>query len=127
VVVLDMSAGIEHLTRGTARGVDFMLVVTEPTRTSIKTAGLVKRLSAELGIKNVKILGNKVRKEEEIKYLQDNFSPGEIIGVLPFEEKVWERSMADSANNLVEESLLTGMEDVYLQIIRGVEEVTGTR
>ena len=127
VVVLDMSAGIEHLTRGTARGVDFMLVVTEPTRTSIKTAGLVKRLSAELGIKNVKILGNKVRKEEEIKYLQDNFSPGEIIGVLPFEEKVWERSMVDSPNNLVEESLLTGMEDVYLQIIRGVEEVTGTR
>ena len=50
-----------------------MLVVTEPTRTSIKTAGLVKRLSAELGIKNVKILGNKVRKEEELKYLQDNF------------------------------------------------------
>lgn len=127
VVVLDMSAGIEHLTRGTARGVDFMLVVTEPTRTSIKTAGLVKRLSAELGIKNVKILGNKVRKEEEIKYLQDNFSPGEIIGVLPFEEKVWERSMADSANNLVEESLLTGMEDVYLRIIKEVEEVTGTR
>ena len=35
--------------------------------------------------------------------------------------------MVDSPNNLVEESLLTGMEDVYLQIIRGVEEVTGTR
>lgn len=127
VVVLDMSAGIEHLTRGTARGVDFMLVVTEPTRTSIKTAGLVKRLSNELGIRNVKILGNKIRKDEEIKYLQENFSPGEIIGILPFEEKVWEKSMVDSPNNFAEESLLNGMENVYLQIIRGVEEVTETR
>ena len=28
VVLLDMSAGIEHLTRGTAGGVDLLLVVT---------------------------------------------------------------------------------------------------
>jgi CO dehydrogenase maturation factor len=127
VVVLDMSAGIEHLTRGTARGVDLMLIVTEPTRTSIKTAGLVKQLSAELGIKNVKIIGNKVRKEEEIKYLTENFSPGEIIGILPFEEKVWEKSMVDLPHNFTEESLLDGMENVYLQVVRGAEEVTGSR
>ena len=120
VVVLDMSAGIEHLTRGTARGVDFMLVVTEPTRTSIKTAGLVKQLSSELGIKNVKILGNKVRKDEEKKYLTENFSPDEIIGILPFEEKVWEKSMVDLPNHFEEESMPKGIEEVYLQIVRGV-------
>jgi len=104
-----------------------MLIVTEPTRTSVKTAGLVKQLSAELGIKNVKIIGNKVRKEEEIKYLAENFSPGEIIGILPFEEKVWEKSMVDLPHNFTEESLLDGMESVYLQVVRGAEEVTGSR
>ena len=127
VVVLDMSAGIEHLTRGTARGVDLMLVVTEPTRTSIKTAGLVKQLSSQLGIKNVKILGNKIRKEEEKKFLTENFSPGEIIGILPFEEKVWEKSMVDLPDPFEEESMLKGIEEVYLQIVRGAKEVTGTR
>ncbi len=31
MVVLDMGAGIEHLTRGTSKGVDAIIVVTEPT------------------------------------------------------------------------------------------------
>jgi len=33
-VILDMEAGIEHLGRGTAMGVDHMLVVVEPNRTA---------------------------------------------------------------------------------------------
>ena len=33
---MDMSAGIEHLTRGTARGVDMILVVTEPARAALR-------------------------------------------------------------------------------------------
>ncbi len=116
VVVLDMSAGIEHLTRGTARGVDMVLVVTEPTRISVKTAGVVKQLALDLGIKDVKILGNKVRRPEEEDFLKDNFSPKEIIGILPFAEKVWEDSMADSPVGFAEENLLSGMEEVFQQI-----------
>jgi CO dehydrogenase maturation factor len=119
VVVLDMSAGIEHLTRGTARGVDMILVVTEPTRASVKTAQVVKRLSSDLGIRQVKILGNKVRKEEERKYLEDNFSPEEIIGFLPFEEKVWEYSMVDSPEGFEKENLIKGISDVYRQVVGG--------
>lgn len=120
---MDMSAGIEHLTRGTARGVDMILVVTEPTRASVKTAQVVKRLSSDLGIQKVKILGNKVRREEERKYLEDNFSPEEIIGYLPFEDKVWECSMVDSPESFEEENLIDGINDVYRQVVGGIEEV----
>ncbi len=35
VVIVDMEAGIEHLTRGTAEGVDAFLVVVEPGQRSI--------------------------------------------------------------------------------------------
>ena len=123
VVVLDMSAGIEHLTRGTARGVDMILVVTEPTRASVKTAQVVKRLSSDLGIQQVKILGNKVRREEERKYLEDNFSPEDIIGYLPFEDKVWEYSMVDSPEGFEKENLIAGISDVYHQVVGGIGEV----
>ena len=37
-VILDMEAGIEHLGRGTASGVDAMLVVVEPGARSARTA-----------------------------------------------------------------------------------------
>ena len=38
VVILDMEAGIEHLGRGTALGVDLILVVVEPGKRSVETA-----------------------------------------------------------------------------------------
>ncbi|MBC7345597.1 MAG: AAA family ATPase, partial [Clostridia bacterium] len=64
-VVLDMSAGIEHLSRGTARGVDAMVVVTEPTRISLQTATTVARLAGDLGISKVGFIGNKIRRPRD--------------------------------------------------------------
>jgi CO dehydrogenase maturation factor len=93
-----------------------MLVVTEPTRTSLKTAGVVKKLAAELGIEDVKILGNKIRRPEEENLIRENFSPEEIVGILPFEEKVWEDSMAGSPVGFAEENLLSGVEKVFQKI-----------
>jgi len=43
VVILDMGAGIEHLTRGTSKGMDLMIIVTEPSKTSVQTAAVVKK------------------------------------------------------------------------------------
>ena len=55
VVIVDMEAGIEHLTRGTAEGVNAFIVVVEPGQRSIQTASAVKRLAKELGVKRVAI------------------------------------------------------------------------
>ncbi len=118
VVVLDMSAGIEHLTRGTARGVDLMLVVAEPTRAGVKTASVVKGLASELGIGKIKILGNKIRREEEKEFIARNFDANEIIGYLPFSEQVWSKSMEAQPNLFGEEDLLEGMEGVYQSIVK---------
>ena len=38
VVVMDMEAGVEHLGRATAQGVDRLIIVVEPGRRSIETA-----------------------------------------------------------------------------------------
>ena len=47
-VILDMEAGIEHLGRGTALGVDSMVVVVEPNRTSLETAYRIRKLAEDL-------------------------------------------------------------------------------
>lgn len=91
IVILDMSAGIEHLTRGTARGVDLVLVVTEPTKPSAQTAQRVKSLAFDLGIPKVAFIGNKVQKQEE-DFLKAHFPEGELLGFLPFDPLVLESS-----------------------------------
>ncbi|MEW6275663.1 MAG: AAA family ATPase [Bacillota bacterium] len=97
VVVMDMGAGIEHLSRGTAKGVDLMLVVVEPGRNSVNTARHVKRMSADLGIQKVKIIGNKVRSEKEKEFIVNSFQPGEVLGLVKFDESVWESAMEPTA------------------------------
>jgi CO dehydrogenase nickel-insertion accessory protein CooC1 len=59
VTVLDMEASIEHLTRGTVRNVDVLLVVTEPYYRSLETTGRVVPLARELGLERVWVVANK--------------------------------------------------------------------
>ncbi|MBA2454543.1 MAG: hypothetical protein H0V47_15340, partial [Chloroflexia bacterium] len=50
VTVLDMEASIEHLTRGTVRDVEKLLIVTEPYFRSLETLGRTVPLARELGL-----------------------------------------------------------------------------
>lgn len=99
VVVMDMSAGIEHLTRGTARGVDLMLVVTEPSQASLQTAGRVARLATDVGVGQVKFVGNKVRSQTERDMIASAFPPGDMLGIIPFADMVWQSSIAGGQDN----------------------------
>ena len=118
-VILDMSAGIEHLTRGTAQGVDLIIVVAEPTRAGVKTAGLVCQLARELGIGGIKILGNKIRREAEKDYIRQHL-PGEVIaGFLPYGEKVWERSRENEGSGFGPEDLPSGLNEFYYNFLKG--------
>lgn len=99
IVVMDMGAGIEHLSRGTARGVDLMLVVVEPSRNSISTARNVRRMAADLGIGKVRVVANKIRSAGERDFVARNFAPGEVIGYIAFDDQVWEASMGEETAN----------------------------
>lgn len=67
VVILDMEAGIEHLTRGTAQYVDALVCVVQPAAASIQTFGRIKQLAADLKIARVGIVANMVRTPEDAR------------------------------------------------------------
>ena len=83
-VVIDMEAGLEHLGRGTAMGVDRLVVVVEPGQRSIETAHNVLRLAGDLGIKNLSFVGNKIRAEKDEVYLKEHMPNFDFLGFLPF-------------------------------------------
>ncbi len=98
-VILDMGAGIEHLTRGTAEGVDIMIIVTEPSLVSVNTARVVKKLALEIGIKEVKYIGNKIRTKKEEYFLAAELPGEDILGFLPFSDLVLDEAMEGSYDN----------------------------
>jgi CO dehydrogenase maturation factor len=90
VLLLDMYAGVEHLGRATVDFVDAMLVVVEPTRRSLGTAAQIKKLANDIGLQRLYLVGNKVRNEEEAKFLETETPDLPLLGYLPADLKVQE-------------------------------------
>ncbi|WP_456472966.1 ATP-binding protein [Methanocaldococcus sp.] len=102
VVILDMEAGIEHFGRKTIDSVDLMLIVIEPTKKSLITAKRMKKLANDLGIKNIKVIVNKVRNEDKelLKNMVEKELGLEILGFVPYDEKVIESEFLGKPINL---------------------------
>jgi len=93
VVVMDMEAGIEHLGRATAKGVDWLIVVVEPGRRSVETASHVRQLAGDLGLHRVAVVGNKIRREADEAFLRKNLPELPFLGFIPFDEKIIEADL----------------------------------
>jgi CO dehydrogenase maturation factor len=65
VAVLDLEASPEHLSRGTTRHVDALLLVVEPYYRSYETARRMAQLAAELPIPRVGVVANKLRSQSD--------------------------------------------------------------
>lgn len=93
IVILDMEAGIEHLTRGTAEAVDAFVVVVEPGQRSIQTALTVREMAKGLGIKKVFVVANKVRGDKDIAFIRKNLQDMEFIGHIAFDHEIMEADL----------------------------------
>jgi len=89
-VIMDMEAGVEHMGRGTAKHVDIMLIVADPSLKSMETARKIYGLAAEAGIKKAFIIGNKIRNSSESELIQrfaaDNKIP--MLDFVPYDEQI---------------------------------------
>jgi CO dehydrogenase maturation factor len=97
VVVLDMEAGIEHLGRGTASSVNKLIVVVEPGKRSIETAHQIKKLAQDLGLKNIVLVGNKVRNDQDKEFLLRQLPGFTFLGFLPYNDQIIEADLEGRA------------------------------
>jgi len=90
VVIMDMEAGLEHLGRATASGVDHLIVVVEPGQRSLETARTVRRLAADLHLRRVSAVGNKIRSRDDEDFIKKELGGLELLGCLPFADSIIE-------------------------------------
>jgi CO dehydrogenase maturation factor len=89
-IILDMEAGVEHIGRATAQGVDALVVVTEAGTRSLETAMHIRKLAADIGLdKKMAVLLNKVRAGSDQRKLAEALLPGiPVIGSVPFDDRL---------------------------------------
>ncbi|MHC1601090.1 MAG: ATP-binding protein [Candidatus Nezhaarchaeales archaeon] len=91
ITLMDMEAGLEHLSRRTDRDVDYMLIVTDLSRMGFLTASRIKKLAGEVHIqfKKIFLVGNRFPPDKEdllCKYAEE--IGVEPLGIIPYDENV---------------------------------------
>ena len=84
VVIMDMEAGLEPLGRGTASNMDQFIVVIEPGARSVQTYRNVKRLAKDLGVKQVRVVANKVRNESDEAFVRGAIPAEDLLGCIHY-------------------------------------------
>ena len=88
--IVDLEAGLEHLSRGTARHVDTLLIVGEPYFKSLETASRSFALARDLGITRIEMIANKIRTPRDEQTVRDFAARHTlpVAGVVPYDEAV---------------------------------------
>ena len=117
VVIMDMEAGLEHLGRATSTGVDRLLVVVEPGRRSLDTAEHVKRLAQDLKMKNISVIGNKVRNVSDAEFIEKGLAGFEVLGHVPYSDQVVEADLQGKAVYDMAPEALEAIRVIYRKLI----------
>jgi len=124
-VVLDMEAGIEHLGRGTAEGVDIMLVVSDANKKSLAVAETIGRMALDFGIPRVELAGNRIGSEAEKKtidrFAQEHNMP--ILGFIPYDPDVFSAGIRGEPVTALQGTVaLQSIEEITTKITRIIRE-----
>lgn len=95
-VVVDMEASPEHLSRGTVRHVDAIVLVAEPYYRSLETVRRMASLIAELAVPLVAVVSNKIRNGQDAAAVSEFCDRHQLrlAAELPWNDEV---GMADRA------------------------------
>ena len=96
VTLLDMEAGLEHLSRRTDRDVDALIVVTDPSKMGFETARRIKELTEEvhIDVKTIYLVGNRFPSNMEGLLEKAAEDIGlELAGSIPIDDNVMSFNM----------------------------------
>ena len=87
-LVMDFEAGVEHLGRATARGVDTLLVVVEPGQKSIDCYQRIVAMAQQIGLRDVRVVANKVVGSEDEEFVRTAINGLPLLGIIPYCEEL---------------------------------------
>ncbi|NVM54869.1 MAG: AAA family ATPase [Candidatus Helarchaeota archaeon] len=91
ITLMDMEAGLEHLSRRTTRDVDILIMVTDASKMGMTTVKRIKELSIEVGLKfnRIYVVGNKFSPELQNILEETAKEIGvEFLGIIPPSDQI---------------------------------------
>lgn len=92
IVVIDMVAGLEPMSRGAIRGVDIVLCVVEPSQKSLDVAIKIEKFAQDINVKKLEFVANKVRGDKDVEFLEHGLGR-RVLHAIPYDEAVMEADL----------------------------------
>jgi CO dehydrogenase maturation factor len=121
-VILDMEAGLEHMGRASARGVDALVTVVEPGMRSVQTALRIQQLARDIGIQRTCVVANKIRSPHDLEVLRNVLAGQNILGSLPYCDRLVEADL----NGRAQDAHDTAWSDAIRRILESLEQQLNT-
>ncbi|MDI6776110.1 MAG: AAA family ATPase [Syntrophales bacterium] len=85
--VIDCEAGMEHISRRTIRNMDFLFIVTDPTKRGTETAKAIEALAKKLEVRFARscLIVNKVTEQDRDFCRESGMA---IMGTIPLDENI---------------------------------------
>jgi len=77
---------------------------------------VVQTLALDLGIRDVKVLANKVRTEKERDFIQAKFEDNDLLGIIRFNEKFLDEALHEDGGLITGSGVLPEIQAVLEQL-----------
>ena len=115
-VIIDMEAGVEHLGRATARAVDKMIIVVEPGKGSIETAYRIRDLARDIGLRNLGVVANKIRSEQDRNSITSAMPDFEFLGFIPYDQSIIEAGLGNLPLSSSSPEVISRVQDIAARL-----------
>ena len=120
VVIVDFEAGLEHLGRGTAKGIDVMLVVSEPSQKALDLSFKIIQLSKKLGIINIYLIANKLIDEQQLDVVNELIKDWDVplFHTIPYDTEIGKADLKaiPPLDYAMDSSAIKSIENLYLKL-----------
>jgi CO dehydrogenase maturation factor len=125
VIIMDMEAGIEHLSRGTTKAVDKLIIVVEPGRRSLETAQTISNLAKDLGLDSIAVVGNKIRTEADKEFIKSSLPGIEVLGFIPYDTSITEADLANRPLFAASPQTVEAVKSIYEKLVASSKQTSG--
>jgi CO dehydrogenase maturation factor len=64
-----------------------MIIVIEPGQRAVDSTRRILRLAHDIGLMDIRLVGNKVTGPEDERFLRDAFPENKFLGIIPYREE----------------------------------------
>jgi CO dehydrogenase maturation factor len=98
-----------------------MIIVVEPGQRAVDSTRRILRLTNDIGLKDIRLVANKITKPEDEQFLREAFPDNVFLGVIPYNEGL---RRADRDGCSVLDGLSDDINRCFTNILNSLEVVS---